>query len=374
MEKVDIAIIGAGVVGLAIAAEVTDDNRKVLILEKNDTFGLETSSRNSQVIHSGIYYPQNSLKARLCIEGNTLLYGICDKFSIGCKRLGKIIIATDKSEEEKVETLYQNGLNNGVDSLQILTGYQVKRLEPHINAIAGLYSPNTGIIDVHHLMRYFLFAAKEKGASLACRAEVRKIEQIKAGYRVITNEGENKFSFVTTAIINAAGLHSDRVASMAGIDIEKAGYRLYYCKGEYFSVGNGKNRLVNHLVYPPPHPTEAGLGVHITLDLEGRMRLGPSVEYIDRIDYSIDASHREEYYRAAKKYFPPLEIEDIEPEMAGVRPKLQPPGGKVRDFVIAEESEKGLPGLINLIGIESPGMTAAPAIAGYVNKLIGEIL
>jgi L-2-hydroxyglutarate oxidase LhgO len=367
----DIAIIGAGVVGLAIAAQVANPSRVVYVLEKNEKFGLETSSRQSGVIHSGIYYPQGSLKARLCVEGIQLLYELCQNNGIGYKRLGKLILASSDEEVEQLLELRERGRRNGARDLKMLSKREMQKLEPNIKGCAALFSPWTSIIDSYSLMQYYIARAKDNDAQIAYKTKVVGIERAADGYRVTVEEsGRKGFSFNTGVLINCAGLYCDKIAATAGIDIAEAGYRLHYCKGEYFSVGGGKSRMVQRLIYPVPEHKVTGVGIHVTLDLEGRMRLGPSVEYVDSIDYSVDAGHKEIFYNSAKKMLPFIDYEDLEPEMAGIRPKLQGPGEDIRDFVIRDESDKGLPGFVNLIGIESPGLTSSPAIARYVARLI----
>jgi L-2-hydroxyglutarate oxidase LhgO len=366
--EVNIAIIGAGVVGLAIAAELSRQQENVLVIEKNRTFGLETSTRNSEVIHAGIYYPEESLKARFCVEGNRLLYKFCEKYSIGHQRLGKIVVATDKSEVGKLEELYQQGLSNGTTDLRLLSRQEVKKLEPNVEATAGLLSPSTGIVDSHSLMRLMYGLAREQGTDFVFDTEVVGIEQTGGRYRVEIQDREGTSSFVTNILINSAGLRSDTIAGLAGIDIDQAGYRLHYCKGDYFSLNSPDGPPVNHLVYPLPE--KAGKGIHITLNLDGAVRLGPNAYYVDEPDYKVDDTERETFYQSVKKYLPRLQIEDLGPDFAGIRPKLQGPQETFRDYVITDEAARGLPGLINLIGIESPGLTAAPAIAKYVTEMI----
>jgi L-2-hydroxyglutarate oxidase LhgO len=373
--KSDITIIGAGVVGLAIAARVADRNKSVYVLEKNERFGQEISSRHSGVIHSGIYYPQGSLKAKLCVEGNHLIYELCQKHGIGGKKLGKLIVAISDEETEQLQELKERGRRNGAAGLKIISRNELKKLEPNVEGVAALLSPWTGIIDSHALMEYFAARAKEGGAEIACRKEVVGIEKVSDGYEITVEENDkDKFSFATHILINCAGLYCDKIAEFAGIHVDKAGYRLHYCKGEYFSVGGGKNKLVKRLIYPMPEVKGTGLGVHATLDLEGRMRLGPNAEYVDSIDYSVDSRHKDSFYELARKMLPFIEYADLDPEMAGIRPKLQGPGEDVKDFVIKDESDKGLPGFINLIGIESPGLTSSPAIARYVAGLVKDLL
>ena len=368
--KADITIIGSGVVGLAIAARVASQGREVYVLEKNDTFGREISSRHSGVIHSGIYYPENSLKAKMCLAGNRILYELCERYDIGHRRLGKLIVATSDEEAGELQTLLEKGRRNGTQGLRILSKREIKELEPNIEGVAAILSPSTGIIDSHGLMQCFIAKAKEGGAQIAYQTKVVGIEKVADGYKVAVEDSAGGFSFLTRILINCAGLHSDKVAELAGIDIVKAGYKLYYCKGEYFSIKSSRRGLVKRLIYPVPPPEITGVGIHITHDLEGRIRLGPGIQYVDNIDYAVDNQHKQLFYDSVRRFLPWIEYDDLEPEMAGIRPKLQEPGGDFKDFVIREENDKGLPGLVNLIGIESPGLTASPAIAEYVSSLI----
>jgi L-2-hydroxyglutarate oxidase LhgO len=372
--KADITIIGAGVVGLAIAAQVASEDSEVYVLEKNETFGLETSSRHSGVIHSGIYYPEDSLKAKMCVIGNTMLYELGERYGIGCKKLGKLIVATNDEETEELQTLLERGQRNGVEGLRILSKREIKELEPNVDGVAALFSPSTGIIDSHTLMKYFIAKAKDGGVQIAYQTKVVAIEKVADEYKIAVEDGTGEFSFITRILINCAGLYCDKAAELAGIDIAKARYKLHYCKGEYFGVASGKSTLVNRLIYPVPPSNVSSVGIHVTFDLEGRMRLGPSIEYVDSIDYAVDNRHKQLFYDSVRRFLPSIEYDDLEPEMAGIRPKLQKSGEDIKDFVIRDEADKSLPGFINLIGIESPGLTAAPAIARYVRGLIEECL
>jgi L-2-hydroxyglutarate oxidase LhgO len=370
--EVDIIIIGAGVVGLAIAAEVSRTCKNVFVFEKNRTYGLETSSRNSEVIHAGMYYPETSFKAKFCVSGNQLLYEFCKKHNINHKQSGKLIVAADDSETKEVERLYHQGIRNGISGLKMLTREDIKKLEPNVNAVAALLSPSTGVVDSYYLLQSFFSCAQGNGAGFIFGAEVIGIRKNAHGYEVTIQDRKEIYSVTGRVVINAAGLFSDRVAQMAGIDIEKAGYKLHYCKGEYFSLSPKIGRLVNRLVYPVPE--QAGVGVHVTLSTDGRMRLGPNVKYTDTIDYSIDENDKAEFFRAAQRYLPSIALDDLAPDFAGIRPKLQGQGQGFRDYIIRDETDKGLPGLINLIGIESPGLTASPAIAKYVAGIAAAIL
>ena len=370
--EVDVAIIGAGVVGLAVATELSRQQKGVFVLEKNQTFGLETSSRNSEVIHAGIYYPEGSLKARFCVEGNPLLYDFCEKYGVDHRRLGKIIVATNDAEFEKLEEFLELGHRNGVTDLRLISRNEVRHTEPNVEAVAAILSPSTGILDAYSLMRALYGLARERGADFVFETEVVGLEKVGTGYEVEIRDREGASSIRAGIVINSAGLNSDRVAGLAGIDLTQAGYRLHYCKGEYFSLNSPDGPPVSRLVYPLPE--HAGKGIHITPTMDGRMRLGPNTRYVDEINYGVDETGREAFYQSVKKFLPGLRLEDLEPEMTGIRPKLQGPEGNFRDFVIAHEEDRGLPGLINMVGIESPGLTGAIAIGRYVAGMVRGIL
>ncbi|MDD4878774.1 MAG: NAD(P)/FAD-dependent oxidoreductase [Candidatus Nanoarchaeia archaeon] len=366
----DITIIGAGVVGLAMASQFANEN--TFIIEKNTCFGMETSSRNSEVIHSGVYYQKDSLKSVLCIQGNSLLYEFCERYNIAHRRIGKIIVANNELDEKGLESLMKNATLCGVNDIRELSKKEICAMEPNISASSALLSPNTGILDSHGLMSCYAALAKEKGANIIYNAMVEGIELISGGYKITINSPSGRESFTSQKVINAAGLHSDEIASLAGVDLDKEKYNLHYCKGDYFSISGRHKNSVNRLVYPVANKDSAGLGVHLTLDLAGQMRIGPDTAYLNdrRLDYTVNMAKKEMFFISAKSFLPFLEPEDLEPAFSGIRPKLQGPNDGFCDFIIHEESEKGLPGLINLIGIESPGLTASLAIAKYVKKLM----
>ena len=365
--QVRVTIIGAGVIGLAIAAELARTESGVFVLEKNRSFGLETSSRNSEVIHAGIYYPKGSLKATLCTEGNRLLYSFAAEHGVAHRRTGKLIVAADEGEIGQLEELYRQAQQNDVPSLEIISRAEVKRLEPNVKAAAAILSPSTGIIDGHGLMRTLNGLARERGADFVFDAEVCGLSETAGGFRVTVNDREGASTFESALVINAAGLNSDRVAGLAGIDIDHAGYRLHYNKGEYFSVNSPDGAPVSRLVYPLPE--HAGKGIHVSLTIDGNVRLGPSTHYVDEIDYAVDETEKAAFHESVSRFLPGLRLADMAPDFAGIRPKLQGPDDDFRDFVIADEATRGLPGLINLVGIESPGLTASPAIARQVAAL-----
>ena len=368
LAEIDVAIIGAGVIGLATASEIAQGKKEVFVFEKNHTFGLETSSRNSEVIHAGIYYPEDSLKARLCVEGKNLLYELCSKHNIAHKKCGKIIVAADESEVAWLEELCEQGRGNGVADLVLLSRTEVKKLEPNIEATAGLLSPSSGIFDSHNLLKFVYAQARERGADFVFGTEVIGIERASAKYKIHIRDRDGVSAFTARTVVNCAGLSSARIAQLVGINIARAGYRLHYCKGEYFSLDSKYRNLTSRLIYPAPE--QAGHGIHWRQTLDGRVLLGPSAQYVEEIDYSVDGTHRQYFYDSAKRFLLSLELEDLAPESAGIRPKLQGPGEDFRDFVIAHEEKTGFPGLINLIGIESPGLTAALAIARYVRTMM----
>ncbi len=361
--------------GLAIAAEVATGDREVFIIEKNRTFGQETSSRNSQVIHAGMYYPQGSLRAKTCVEGNVLIYKLCEEYGIDYKKLGKLIVATDDEEVQQLALLEAKGKRNGVKDLKMLDKQDVRKMESNVRAVAALFSPSTGIFDAHGFMRCLLKRARDNGAKVVYKTEAIGIEKQPGdgGYKVHIEDRSGKSSFVARVVINCAGLHSEKIAQMAGINTAAAGYKLYYCKGEYFKLPKG-DKLVERLVYPVLKPKSPGLGIHVTPSLDGMLLLGPNARYVDGIDYSVDETQKKAFYESVIKYLPAINYEDIQPEIAGIRPTRQAPGEDLADFVIQHEQDRGLPGFINLIGIESPGLTASPSIAKYVAVMVKDIL
>ena len=363
MEKVKITIIGSGVVGLAVAARLAPQfGHELLVVERHESYGRETSSRNSEVIHAGIYYPPHSLKARLCVQGRRRLYALCRKYDIPHRQLGKLIVAVTADEEKQLEFNLAHGRENGVDDLELITAARCRQLEPAVKARMGLFSPSTGIIDSHSLMRFFHQQAKSLGATFAFNTEIKSIEAAARGYILKTTS--DSFSFLSETIINCAGLDATILSRKTGIPTPP----IHYAKGCYFSY-TGKSP-VKHLVYPVPPAGGHGLGIHATLDLGGRLRFGPDLEYLEKPDYQVDSSRRNLFCQAVKRYLPDLDEKRLEPEMAGIRPRLQGPGDECRDFIIREEKAAGFPGFINLLGIESPGLTAAPAIAEEVADLL----
>lgn len=366
----DITIVGAGVIGLAIAEELSSQCKNLYLLERHPSFGQETSSRNSEVVHAGIYYPEKSFKARFSAEGNNLLSDYCTRYDIPFRRTGKLIIATDENEVAALEPLRRKALANGV-ILETLDRERISSLQPDINAIKALYSPSTGIIDSHSLMKQFETNTLKNGGNIVYSSEVCGIRKINDGFEVIVkNPDGSMFSFSTGILINSAGLAADKIAAMAGIYDEDL--KIVFCKGEYFRVSRQAGRKLKMLVYPVPHPQMEGIGVHVTIDIAGGVRLGPDVQYLKSnvYDYTSSDEKKEQFFRSAVKFLPFLKFEDLSPDMSGIRPKIQKPNEPQKDFYIREESVRGLPGLINLIGMESPGLTSCISIAKYISRMI----
>ena len=369
MDKTNITIIGAGVCGLATSFILSQKQKNILVVEQHDAFGRETSSRNSEVIHSGIYYPPNSLKAKLCVDGKQMLYDLCQKRNIPHQKLGKILIACDAEEEKKIENIRENALNSGIDNLRFLENGELDTLEPNIKAQKALFCPDTGIVDSHKLMHFFSEESKRSGVELAYNIKVIGISKKASGYEVTVKEPSGElFSFETNIIINAGGFYADQIASMAGIDIKKNKYKIYYSKGQYFRISNPKKFNIKHLIYPPPSSTD--LGIHITPDLAGGLRLGPDAAFVNCVDYNVDEQDKKKFVTSVSRFLKNLSADDLAPDTCGIRAKLQSPADNFRDFVITNEKDNGLKDFINLLGIESPGLTSCLAIAEMVKNLL----
>jgi L-2-hydroxyglutarate oxidase LhgO len=376
---VDVVVIGAGVVGLAVAARLSAAGREVFVLEQHDSFGRETSSRNSEVIHAGLQYVPGSLKARLCVLGNRMLYAICARHDVPHRNTGKLVIAVAEDEIAGLYELKANAERNGVEGLRMIGRAEIARMEPYVHAPAALYVPSTGIVDAHSLMAHFAQSARTHGAEFVYRTTVHAIEPLRSGYQVAGVDATgDSFALRAAVVVNAAGLWADAVAALAGVDLDAAGYRQHFCKGDYFSIVPARTGRVSRLVYPlaATGAERVGTRIHLTLDLAGRMRLGPDAVWLpdawrNAPQYQVDGSSRELFWQSAHRYLPWLEPSDLAPEGAGVRPRVSGPGQTPRDFIIQHETDRSLPGFVNLIGIESPGLTAAPAIAQYVAEQLG---
>jgi len=364
MEEAKIIIIGAGVEGLAVAAKISEKNQGVIVLEKNAGYGQETSTHNSSVVHSGIHYPRGSLKAMLCVKGNPMIYETCEKYGLPYKKLGKLTVAITDEEIAELEKLMKQGLDNGVEGLEFLDGEAVRSMEPNINVERALYSPSTGIIEPDELMAHFHAEASRNGAVLSTNTEVTSLRKVKDAYEIGGVSQGEKFTIKAQIVINCAGLQADKVAAMLGIDLIKHRYMQHPCKGDYFrAVGKPPVKM---LVYPVPEGP--GLGIHLTPDLGGVVRLGPNAYYVNSIDYEV-GSKEKEFSEDVARFMPSIKKYELIPDFAGVRPKLQGPGDGFRDFVIKNEADKGFAGFINLVGIESPGLTSAQAIGDLVLEI-----
>jgi L-2-hydroxyglutarate oxidase LhgO len=361
MERVEAIVVGAGAVGLAVARSLALAGRAPLILEGEQHFGSWTSSRNSEVIHAGIYYPEISLKARLCVEGKEQLYAFCAKRGVPHARLGKLIIAHDEQQMPELQAIRRRAVAAGVDDLVLLDRAGARSLEPELDCAAALLSPSTGIVDSHSLMQALLGEAEANGAMLVAKSEVARISWHEGLWRVHLEEDEDAV-VGAPVLVNAAGLGAQRLAGkierLAAAHVPP----LHLARGVYFTY-SGRVPF-SHLIYPLPEP--GGLGTHLTLDLAGQARFGPDVEWIDAVDYTVDPSRRTSFAAAAWRIWSGIEADRLQPGYAGIRPKLSGPGEPAADFVISGPGDHGLEGLVNLFGIESPGLTASLAIADLV--------
>jgi L-2-hydroxyglutarate oxidase LhgO len=356
VEQLDAVVIGAGVVGLAVARALAVSGREVVILEAEDAIGTHTSSRNSEVIHAGIYYPQGSLKALSCVEGKNLLYEYCVAHSVPHRRSGKLIVAADGSQLPELEKIQRKAHANGVTDVVWMTRAQALALEPELSCVAALYSPSTGIIDSHALMLAYLGDAEAQGAMLALRSSLDKAFVRDHGFELHV-DGSDPIG--CSLLVNCAGLRAPTVAKkMEGYRAELAPRELY-AKGNYYSLA--RRSPFSRLVYPIPEP--GGLGVHVTLDLAGQARFGPDVEWVNHIGYDVDPSRAERFYAAIRRYWPALADGALLPGYSGIRPKTAGPGEPAPDFQIQGPRLHGVPGLVHLFGIESPGLTASLALA-----------
>jgi|SRR5579883_175146 len=358
-------VIGAGVVGLAVARALALGGREVMVLEKERWIGSETSSRNSEVIHAGIYYPKGSLKARLCVAGKHMLYAYCAERGIPHKRLGKLIVAANDAEIPIVDGVRDRAIANGVGDLHWLGANELRALEPELACVGAYLSPSTGIIDSHALMLAFEADAEAAGAMVVLRAPVLSGRVADQGFALEIG-GAEPMTLHCRMLVNSSGVHAPALARrIEGIPPASIP-RDYFCRGVYFTLSG--RAPFHHLVYPVPEA--AGLGVHLTLDLGGQARFGPDVEWIDGIDYTVDPRRGERFYAAIRRYWPGLKEGALQPAYAGIRPKISGASEPAADFLIQGPAEHGVPGLVNLYGIESPGLTASLAIAGEVARLL----
>ncbi len=364
MDHVDCVVIGAGVVGLAVARALALQGREVMVLEAADAIGTGTSSRNSEVIHAGIYYPQESLKAKLCVEGKGLLYDYCAERGIGHRRCGKLIVATSEAQVAQLKSIREKATANGVNDLLLLTREEARAMEPQLECVAALHSPSTGIVDSHGLMLALQGDLENAGGLVVLNSPLAQAKCAQAAIDLIAKDGTE---LQAKTVVNAAGLQAQHLAShFSGLSAQHVPPS-HYAKGNYFTLP-GRSPF-NRLIYPVPEA--AGLGVHLTIDLGGQAKFGPDVQWVDSPDdLVVDAARGDAFYAEVRKYWPALANGALMPGYAGIRPKIQAPHEAARDFLIQGPRDHGVGGLVNLFGIESPGLTSSLAIGDYVSRML----
>jgi len=362
MDKVEVIIVGAGVIGLAIAAKLAQQFDSVLVIDKNASFGEETSSRNSEVIHAGIYYPQHSLKAKLCVQGKAMLYRYCQERHIPVNKIGKLLVAHGKEEEDFLKETLISAQKNGVNDLTWLSQQALKELEPELLASAALLSPSTGIIDSHAYMQSLLAQAEQHNAMFVAQTKMLSARPTTNGFEVLFDSQGEHLAINCKYLINCAGLHSESVAhTIEGLKKSHIP-KLHWCRGHYFSY-QGKSPF-KQLIYPTPR--DNGLGIHASLDMGGQLKFGPDTQYIEQLSYDFPDKLKAKFLSQVSQYFPNIDANMLQPAYAGIRPKLQGKNDSFRDFVIQTCEVHQLKGLVNLFGIDSPGLTSSLAIADYV--------
>jgi glycerol-3-phosphate dehydrogenase len=372
MDQANILIIGGGVIGCSIAREISQKWQDVFLLEQNPRVGMATSTRNSGVIHSGIYYPKDSLKAKLCVRGNDLSYEFCEKYKVPYRKTGKLVVAANKSEEPELEKLIQKGVTNGVTRLKLVGPKEIHAREPHIQGTAAIDVPSTGILSAEELVRTHARLAADNGANIVTRAKVVALTPVKDAVRVDLEigdeESKERESIEARCVINAAGLYADEVAAMLGNN----SWKIYPVRGEYCEVRGPRASLINTLVYPLPHHDGLSLGVHFTRTLWDTFLLGPTATYVEGKDnYERGRLAIRDFAESAKTLLPEIREEDLQLGYSGLRPKLVPPTGHgIADFVITRDPQ--VPQVVHLVGMESPGLTAASAVAEYVLPMVAE--
>lgn len=365
---IDCVVLGAGVVGLAIARELSLAGREVLLVEATEAIGTGTSSRNSEVIHAGIYYEAGSLKAQLCVAGKHMLYDYCAERGIAHKRTGKLIVAATPEQSAQLHLIAERARRNGVDDLYQISGEQARALEPALVCDAALVSPSTGIIDSHGLMLALQGDAENHGAQCVFHTTFRQGKILDSGEFELEFDGDEPMTLTANCVINSTGLHAPSVARKLAGQPEQFIPEAYFCKGNYFTL-SGRSPF-NRLIYPMPD--SAGLGVHLTIDLGGQAKFGPDTEWIDGEDYSLDPRRADSFYAAVRSYWPALPDGALNPGYTGIRPKIVGPGEPAADFAIVGPAVHGVPNLVNLFGMESPALTASLAIARNVHEALGK--
>jgi L-2-hydroxyglutarate oxidase LhgO len=367
---VDAIVIGAGIVGLAVARELAAQGREVIVVEAEKNIGVHTSSRNSEVIHAGLYYPEHSLKALTCVAGRDLLYDYCAARGVPARRLGKLILATDENQLSRLAALRAQGLKNGVSDLAWLTRDEARALEPEVECVAALFSPSTGIVDSHALMLSLQGEAESKDVQFAFRTRVVGIVRCGEEFEIATIGADGEATLTCTMIANCAGHGAHDIArAIAGYPADLIPPR-FLAKGNYYSVSG--RAPFSHLIYPLP--VEGGIGVHVTLDLAGRIRLGPDVHWVDTVDYTPIEGQEEAFREAVRRYWPDVTGRDIACSYCGIRPKIIGPGSANADFRIDGPETHGIANLINCFGLESPGLTASLALARLISQRLSGTL
>lgn len=377
MEQVDCVVVGAGVVGLAVAREMALQGRETILLERESAFGTVSSARNSEVIHAGIYYPKDSLKAKLCVEGNRLLYEYCRSHQVSTQPYGKLIVAADETQINDLQAILYKAQNNGVPEIQMISGDEAKALEPNLKCVAAILSSTTGIVDSHGYMLSLLGGFEDAGGMVAYQSPLISAKPIgnhaEGGYELTIGSADSAdgMQIQTKLLINCAGMSAPAIAQkIEGLKQEQIP-KAYFAKGNYFSL-SGKSPFT-HLIYPIPEP--GGLGVHLTLDMGGQAKFGPDVEWLEidaeeQIDYTVNPKRGDGFYEAVRRYWPELKDGSLQPDYSGVRAKIVPPNSPAGDFCFNGPQDHGLHGLYNLYGFESPGLTSSLAIAKHLENLI----
>jgi L-2-hydroxyglutarate oxidase LhgO len=366
MESTQCVVIGAGVIGLAVARTLARAGYETIVLESEPLIGSGISSRNSEVIHAGIYYPRGSLKARLCVEGRHELYAYCDAHGVPYRRCEKLIVATSDVQTDELARLHRSAIDNGVTDLRLLNSVEARALEPELHCVSALLSPSTGIIDSHAYMLALQGDAEDHGASLALRTHVTALSPMGTDVAV-TLQNDSAPSLRARLVVNAAGLTAHILANSMAAQMGGTPISIYHAKGNYFALAG--RAPFTRLIYPVPESGGQGLGVHLTLDMSGQARFGPDVEWVAAPEFAVNAERASGFYAAVRTYWPALPDGALVPAYAGIRPKLRPPGAAAADFLIRAPEGPGSPGLIDLLGIESPGLTASLAIAAHVATL-----